>query len=60
MTDPEYAEAFRVRSKALLKIARGIYDDGERVMIERAIGELEVLAIAGAPRSPTASGSFKS
>jgi hypothetical protein len=52
MTDVEYAEARRLRTTALLKIAEGIYDDEERAMIECAIRELEVLAIAAGPGSP--------
>jgi hypothetical protein len=54
VTDAEYAETCRLRTKALLKIARGIYDEAERAMIERSIREFEVLAIAAGPGSPAA------
>jgi hypothetical protein len=49
MTNAKYADACRLRTKELLKIAEGIYDDEERFLIERAIRELEVLAIAARP-----------
>jgi molybdate transport system substrate-binding protein len=54
MTTAGYADACRLRTEELLKIAEGIYDDGERAMIERAIGELEGLAVAAGSRSPAA------
>jgi hypothetical protein len=51
MTDHHHSRACRLRTKVLLKIAAGIYDDGERFLIEHAIGHLEVLAIAAGPLS---------
>jgi hypothetical protein len=43
---PRYLEACRLRTAELLKIAQGMYDDAERFLLERAIGELEVLGFS--------------
>jgi hypothetical protein len=53
MATAKHADACRLHTKELLNIAKGVYDDDERVMLERAIGELEGLAAAG-PQSPAA------
>jgi molybdate transport system substrate-binding protein len=53
MTTAKHADACRLNTKELLDIAKGVYDDDERGMLERAIGELEGLAAAGS-QSPAA------
>jgi hypothetical protein len=54
MTITGYANACRRRTRELLKIVEGIYDDKERLALERMIWDFEQLAIEAGPPRPEA------
>jgi hypothetical protein len=49
-----HADACRLRIRDLLKIAEGLYDNEERLALERMIREYEELVITAGPRRPKA------
>jgi hypothetical protein len=56
MKTADHVRACRLRTKDLLIIAEGIYDDKERQALERMIREFEELAITAGPRRRPVSG----
>jgi hypothetical protein len=56
MKTADYARACRLRTKDLLKIVEGIYDDKERLALERVIRDFEELAIKAGRRRRAGSG----